>query len=60
MLLAAQLLRDSDTSLAEIAVRIGYESEFAFSRAFKRHHGLPPGVFRRSGLAAVISMRAAA
>jgi transcriptional regulator GlxA family with amidase domain len=60
MLLAAQLLQDCDTSLAEVAARVGYESEFAFSRAFKRHHGLPPGVFRRSAPAAVVSIRAAA
>jgi transcriptional regulator GlxA family with amidase domain len=60
MSIAAQLLRDSDMSLAEIAARVGYESEFAFSRAFKRHHGSPPGVFRRSAPAAVVSIRAAA
>jgi transcriptional regulator GlxA family with amidase domain len=61
MMLAAELLRDSDASLAEIAARVGYESEFAFSRAFKRHHGLPPGVFRRSAPAAFgTSLRAAA
>jgi AraC-like DNA-binding protein len=60
MLLAAQLLQDSETSLAEIARRVGYESEFAFSRAFKRHHGVPPGVFRRSAPAAVVAIRAAA
>ncbi|HVW29109.1 MAG TPA: AraC family transcriptional regulator [Polyangiaceae bacterium] len=61
MLLAAELLRDSDASLAEIAARVGYESEFAFSRAFKRHHGLPPGVFRRNApLPSTTSIRAAA
>jgi len=26
---------------------VGYESEFAFNRAFRRHHGVPPGVYRR-------------
>jgi transcriptional regulator GlxA family with amidase domain len=60
MLFAAELLRDSDASLAEVAARVGYESQFAFSRAFKRHHGLAPGVFRRSAPAAVVSIRAAA
>lgn len=46
--LAAERLLDSDASLAEIAREVGYDSEFAFNRAFKRHRGLPPGVFRRS------------
>ncbi len=45
---AAERLLDSDASLAEIAREVGYDSEFAFNRAFKRHRGLPPGVFRRS------------
>jgi AraC-like DNA-binding protein len=45
--LAASLLEDDDSSLAEIASRVGYASEFAFSRAFKRQHGVAPGVFRR-------------
>jgi AraC-like DNA-binding protein len=44
---AAQLLRSSDASLAEIATHVGYRSEFAFGRAFKQQHGLPPGTFRR-------------
>lgn len=45
--LAASLLENSDASLAEIASRVGYLSEFAFSRAFKRRHGVAPGSFRR-------------
>ena len=36
---------------AGIAELVGYESEFAFSRAFKRHHGIPPGLFRRQSTA---------
>lgn len=46
--LAAARLLESDASLAEIAREVGYDSEFSFNRAFKRHRGLPPGVFRRS------------
>jgi AraC-like DNA-binding protein len=46
--LAAERLLQSDASLAEIAREVGYDSEFSFNRAFKRHRGLPPGVFRRS------------
>lgn len=48
---AAELLRQApELSLAAVAEQVGYASEFAFNRAFKRHHGLPPGSFRR-GLA---------
>lgn len=47
MTTAACLLRDSTDPLAAIATRVGYGSEFAFANAFKRHHGLAPGQFRR-------------
>ncbi len=43
---AARRLRTSDASLGEIAQHAGYETEFAFSRAFKRSFGVPPGVYR--------------
>jgi len=46
---AAELLTTSDGSLAEIAAEVGYDSEFAFSRAFKRYTGKAPGLFRRGG-----------
>ncbi len=45
---AAQLLRDNRRSLAEIGAAVGYDSEFAFSRAFKRERGVSPGRFRAS------------
>jgi transcriptional regulator GlxA family with amidase domain len=45
---AAQLLHESDVTLAEIAVQVGYVSEFAFSRAFKRHHGVAPARYRQA------------
>lgn len=48
---AAQLLTETDLCLSEIATRVGYVSEFAFSRAFKRHRGVPPSIFRRSSTA---------
>lgn len=44
--LASHLLRSSGATLAEIASRIGYESEAAFSRAFKRGLGLSPAAWR--------------
>ena len=45
--LAASLLRSSNSSLAEIAERVGYGSEAALSRAFKRHVGVAPAIYRR-------------
>lgn len=44
--LAADLLRSTTYNLAEIAVRIGYDSEAAFSRAFKRRFGTSPASWR--------------
>jgi AraC-like DNA-binding protein len=48
---AAHQLRNSDTSLARIAEQVGYDSEAAFSRAFKRSFGVPPATWRRNGSA---------
>lgn len=45
---AANALRSSDASLAELCEAVGYASEFAFSRAFKRRFGVAPSVFRRA------------
>jgi AraC-like DNA-binding protein len=47
MQIAAALLLGSDAALAEVATRVGYRSEFAFNRAFKRHYQVPPGVYRQ-------------
>ncbi|UBU14859.1 AraC family transcriptional regulator [Nonomuraea gerenzanensis] len=49
---AARMLRESDASVAEVAERVGYSSEFAFGNAFKREYGVAPGRFRRCGTAA--------
>jgi AraC-like DNA-binding protein len=43
---AAHRLRTSDSGLAEVAADAGYESEFSFSRAFKRAFGVAPGLYR--------------
>jgi AraC family transcriptional regulator, alkane utilization regulator len=48
MQVAAQELRNSSTSLAKIADTVGYESEAAFSRAFKKAFGMAPATWRRS------------
>jgi AraC-like DNA-binding protein len=47
MQLAAARLRDTDAKLIEIALDVGYESEAAFSRAFRREVGVAPGAWRR-------------
>ncbi len=48
---AAGLLLDGALSLAEVAARVGYESEAAFSKAFRRRFGTPPGAYRRRSAA---------
>ena len=48
MQLGARLLREGDATVASIAQDIGYESEAAFSRAFKRLVGQPPAAWRRA------------
>jgi AraC-like DNA-binding protein len=49
MHLAAEQLATSELGVAAIARRVGYDSEEAFSRAFKREHGLSPSHWRRAG-----------
>jgi len=44
---AAQSLRTDSTTLAAVAEQIGYESEAAFNRAFKREFRMPPVTWRR-------------
>ena len=46
MHVAEGLLRTTTLPLAAIAPRVGYESEEAFSRAFKREHGQAPSGWR--------------
>ena len=45
---AIQLLPQRDKKLIDIAQRVGYESDAAFSKAFKRIVGLTPGEYRRA------------
>jgi AraC-like DNA-binding protein len=47
--LGAQMLSSTNYSVAQIAAEVGYESEAAFNRAFKRAFGLPPARLRQSG-----------
>jgi AraC-like DNA-binding protein len=46
---AARLLDEGVLALREIAGRVGYGSSEAFSRAFSRWAGTPPGEYRRQG-----------
>jgi AraC-like DNA-binding protein len=48
MQVATQKLRDTNASLAQIAEIVGYDSEAAFSRAFRKALGTPPATWRRS------------
>ena len=48
MHLAEELLANTDRGVAAVARRIGYDSEEAFSRAFKRFQGCAPSVWRNS------------
>jgi AraC-like DNA-binding protein len=51
MQLAAQRLTESHLPISQIAFEIGYESETAFNRAFKREFGAPPAAWRRQAKA---------
>jgi AraC-like DNA-binding protein len=48
MQIAARLLRETQASVASIALDVGYDSEAAFARAFKRVVGTPPATWRRA------------
>jgi AraC-like DNA-binding protein len=45
---AARLLRESDDSTSAVAGHVGYRSDAAFNRAFKRWEGKGPGAYRRA------------
>jgi AraC-like DNA-binding protein len=47
--LAAQALRAGEDAIARVAERSGYESNAAFSRAFKREFGVAPAAWRNTG-----------
>ena len=51
MQLAHRELRETNDTLARIAERVGYQSEPAFNRAFKRVVGKPPGAIRKMHVA---------
>jgi AraC-like DNA-binding protein len=59
MQVAATLLRNTNATVASVAQDVGYDSEAAFARAFKRLVGRPPAAWRRHKAASALSMRAA-
>ena len=52
MQLAKQMMRDGASNIQEVATRVGYDSEAAFNRAFKRATGSPPATWRRGAVGA--------
>jgi AraC-like DNA-binding protein len=47
MQLAARRLEITGMSIAQVATEVGYESEAAFNRSFKKYVGMPPGAWRK-------------
>ena len=52
MQLAKEMMRDGACNIQEVAARVGYDSEAAFNRAFKRATGSPPAAWRKGALSA--------
>jgi AraC-like DNA-binding protein len=48
MLLAGNLLCHSNAPLARVAEQVGYQTDTAFSRAFRREYGAPPAAWRKT------------
>jgi AraC-like DNA-binding protein len=46
--LAARRLQTTRGTILQVALDVGYESEAAFNRAFKREFGLPPAQYRKT------------
>jgi len=59
LLLGARALIDTSHSVAQIAAEVGYESESAFNRAFKREHGVPPAKYRKDKSGQITAVSAA-
>jgi AraC-like DNA-binding protein len=45
---ATRLMQQRNVSLSEVSRRVGYESDAAFNRVFKRETGMTPGAFRKA------------
>ena len=55
--LGARMLTSTSYSVAGISGEVGYESEAAFNRAFKRELGVPPARFRMRAKSAQSTVR---
>jgi transcriptional regulator GlxA family with amidase domain len=53
--LGAKMLKATSKGVAEIASQVGYESEAAFNRAFKRQYEVPPARFRKQANANAVA-----
>lgn len=51
LLLAAQQLRETERPIRAVARSVGYDNEFAFSTAFRKHMGTAPSKYRAAGSA---------
>lgn len=58
--LAARALATTPRGTADVAADVGYESEAAFNRAFKRRFGLPPAKYRREAKQSIRAARSPA
>jgi len=58
MQVAAALLRNTNATVASVAQEVGYDSEAAFARAFKRLVGKPPAAWRRQAARRAQAVRA--
>ena len=45
---AGELLKGTQLTVENISEKVGYESVYAFSRAFKQYYDQPPGMFRKN------------
>ena len=50
MQLAKQMMREGTRNIQDVATRVGYDSEAAFNRAFKRATGSPPAAWRKGAM----------
>lgn len=57
--LAARMLETTTSSVAQIGSTVGYDSEAAFNRAFKRQFGQPPARYRKASRPAITTSAAA-
>ncbi len=53
MALAASTLLHGERPVGDVALEVGYQSEAAFNRVFKRHYGIGPGGYRRAQRAGI-------